>query len=561
MIRKVLTFTLSLILSTSLIGCGNEGNPALAEEKNKGEGGFVVSEEMQSLSEDYFSEEKEDEGFDLSGIDTTDHVVITYLTIGDKPKGKAEERLHQTIAELNEILDEKVNAELNIEFIEWDNFLENYNNKLALMDGSIDLVGTSTDWLEGWQNVKKGCFLPLTESMLRRYAPRTYETVIPEHWDMCKFNDTIYFMPEDNYTQWTNHGFIYRMDFAKEAGLKDGVKSWDDLTDYFKYVIDNHKELKVPWDADGTQYITMTDGWLSSHTDFIPIYGLCNSNMFGGSIDDPYTIYAPIMKDTDAYVEYAELMKKWDRMGVWPSNVLTNTENDNRSEYRKGIVAAEQHHTQTFANICSDNEENQLYIDNPDAKSGFFPFGIENNNLIATTITHGAMAVSAASDNPERALMVYDLLRNDVACYKLLCYGIEGVSYIINEEGLRGKPEGFDPECDNINGTTNFWWGRNDSIEIRDAETNWDVIDEIYSIYEKKKTDYPYSQFVPDDSEILAKVEKCNQIYNDYMQEISYGKYNGTAESIVSSMQEDLALEGIDDIISELQMQINSLYK
>ncbi len=563
MIKRVMAFALSIMITFLASGCSSaaadENTKESAIEEKKG---FVVSEELQeSMSKDNSSDEGDDKGFDVSGLDTSEHVVITYLTIGDKPSGKAEERLLATIAELNEILSEKVNAEISIEYISWDNYLEKYNEKLTKKDGSIDLVGASTNWLEGWQNVKKGVFLPLPVSMLQKYAPRTYESVSQEHWDMCKYNDEIYFMPEDNYTQWTNHGFIYRMDFAREAGLRNGVEDWEDLTDYFKYIVEFHKELKVPWDADGTQYINMTNGWLSSNTDFIPVSGFCSGDMFGGSLDEPYTIYAPVMTDTDVYVEYAQLMKIWDTIGVWPTNVLKNSSADNRAEYRKGLVAAEEHHTQTFANLCSDNEENQLYIDNPDAESAFFAFGIDNDNLVSSTITHGAMSISAGSGNPERALMVYDLLRNDPTCYKLLCYGIEGVSYSINEEGLRDKPEGFDPDSDNINALTNFWWGRNDDIEIRDAETNWDVIDELYTIYDREKTEYPYGQFVPDDSEISAKLEKCNQIYCDYMKEISYGKYSGTAEAIVTKMQEELALEGIDDIVVALQEQIDSLYR
>ena len=39
-------------------------------------------------------------------------------------------------------------------------------------------------------------------------------------------------MPEDNYAQWTNHGFAYRLDFAKLAGLENGVHSWEDMTTY-----------------------------------------------------------------------------------------------------------------------------------------------------------------------------------------------------------------------------------------------------------------------------------------------------------------------------------------
>ena len=81
--------------------------------------------------------------------------------------------------------------------------------------------------------------------MLAKYAPVTYETVPQEDWDLCKYNDNIYLMPEDNYAQWTNHGFAYRLDWAKEAGLEDGVHSWEDMTTYFKYVCDNKDELGV----------------------------------------------------------------------------------------------------------------------------------------------------------------------------------------------------------------------------------------------------------------------------------------------------------------------------
>ncbi len=506
-------------------------------------------------------EEESSEGFDTSVVDTSEHVVITYLTTGDKPTGEAAKRLHETIAELNEILNEKVNAELNIDFVEWDNYLENYNARLALLDGSVDLVGASTDWLDGWTNAKKGMFLPLTDDMLKRYAPLTYESVSPEHWDMCRYNDEIYFMPEDNYTQWTNHGFIYRQDLAEKLGLTKGIHNWEDLTTYLENVKKEFPELKEAWDADGTQYMNLSEGWIISHSDFIPIQGICASNLWGGTLDDPYTLVVPAMTDTDTFVEFARLMKEWDAAGVWPADVLTNTANDNREEYRKGMVATEQHHSQTYANLCSLLDENILYKENPEASSGFFYFGEENGNLVAQVITHGAMAVSAASEHPERALMVYDLLRNDPACYKLICYGIEGVSYSINEQGLRGKPDDYNPETDNIYDITNFWWGRNDNIEIRDADTNWDIVDELYASYEKKKTDYPYGQFIPDETEIEGKIEKCNQIYAGYMSKIAYGKYDGSAEDIINQMQDELALEGIDDVTAVLQEQINDLYK
>ena len=169
--RNIFSIGLSLIMLGTMMGCQNRLPQSDVSEQasSGGEGGFVVSEEMQNAGAGVsLMDDKEEEGFDTSGIDTSKHVVITYMTTGDKPKGKASTRLHETIAELNEILNEKVNAELTVEFVEWDNYLENYNAKLELLDGSVDLVGASTDWLDGWANVKKGMFLPLSESMIRK---------------------------------------------------------------------------------------------------------------------------------------------------------------------------------------------------------------------------------------------------------------------------------------------------------------------------------------------------------------------------------------------------------
>lgn len=496
----------------------------------------------------------------VTGIDTSEHVVINYMFTGDKPDGVKAERLDEMMNELNAILTEKVNAELELYYIGWTDYLSNYNLTLAQMDGSVDLVGTASDWLDAWPNAKNGAFLELSEEMLQTYAPLTWESVTPERWELCKYNGEIYLMPEDNYAQWTNHGFAYRLDWAKEAGLSDGVHSWEDMTTYFKYVKEAYPDI-IPWDSDGTQYTQTANGWITSHSDFVMIDGICSGGLWGGTRDDLYTITTPAYTDTEMMVEYAKMMKEWDEMGVWKTDVLNNTASSNRDDYRIGRVAAEQHHTQTWTDLCSATPSNTIYQDDADAETGFFYFGEETGNVTGMSITHGAMAVSAASENPERALMVYDLLRNDPECYKLLNYGIEGVSYEIDENGLRTNPEGYNSDTDNINGITNWWWGRNDDIEIRDASKNWEAIDAMYAEYNAKKIDYPYGQFVPEVDEIQAKIQNINEVYTNYTKMISFGKYQGTAEEIVAEMQAALKQAGIEEVTAELQAQFDALYK
>ena len=543
--RKILATLMCISMVLGMAACGSSAGdtasaPADSQASTSDQSGSQASTDTAAAP--------------AADIDTSEHVVITYMTTGGAPEGNQTDEM---LRQLNEILNEKVNAELEIYYIDWTDYLSNYNLTLARMDGTVDLVGTASDWLDAWPNAKNGAFLELSEDMLKTYCPKTWASVPADHWELCKYNGEIYLIPEDNYAQWTNHGYAYRLDWAKEAGLSDGVKSWEDMTTYFKYVKENYPDV-IPWDSDGTQYSQMIGGWIVSHSDYVPIDGINAGAMWGGTKSDLYTVYSPYVTDTDSLVEYAKMMKEWDDIGVWKTDVLNNTASDNREDFKIGRVAAEQHHTQTWTDLCSHKEGYTIY-DDPNAETGFFYFGEETGNIVALSITHGAMAVSAASANPERALMVYDLLRNDEDCYRLFNYGVLGVSYDINSDGMRITPEGYNSATDAI--TTNFWWGRNDDLEVKDATLNWDAIEKLYDEYDKIKIDYPYGQFVPDVDSIQSKIDNINDIHTTYMKQISFGKYTGSAEDIVAEYQAALKAAGIDDVTAELQAQFDALYK
>ena len=475
---------------------------------------------------------------------TNHHVIITYLTTGDKPSSSG---TFEMLEKLNERLNELVNAELEIYYIPWNNYQTNYNLKLAEKDGSIDLIGTATDWLDAWKNASLGNFMPLSDEMIKTYAPKTWAQVSEEHWNSCRLNGHIYFFPEDNFTQWTNHGFMYRTDWAREAGL-NGVHSWEDLTKYMTYV----KKAKglMPWDSDGSSSSFHAEGYIQSKSDYIIADGITSTSMFGAHKSNLKKIYSPFYEGNEL-VEYAKLMKSWDENGFWPKNVLTegNHNRNNRDEFKKGLVGVEQHHTQTwYTQIVKDVKKNI-----PGADTDFFWFGEESGNLVAPLVTHGAMAVSAASKHPERALMVYDLIRNDPECYELMNFGIRDVQFRINDQGLREKVKGSHGI------TTNYWWGRNDSLELRDTSTDWEVFDRINATYNKYKFDYPYGQIVWDISNIGSELDAVNDVYGQYMGNICYGN-NSNPEKYVAEFRQALKQAGIERIIAELQRQLDTFY-
>lgn len=556
--KKALAVLLAATMTAGLTACGGDDAAPTADSGSKTEA------DSAATGDDASGKDAAPADNAASDADTSEHVVITYMTTGDAPFGDALNTCNDMMEKLNAILTEKVNAELETYFISWTDYLANYNLTLAQMDGSVDLVGTSSDWLDSWPNAKNGAFLELSEEMLQTYAPQTWANVPADHWELCKYDGEIYLMPEDNYAQWTNHGYIYRMDWAKEAGLADGVHSWEDMTTYWKYCKETFPDLVALWDSDGTSYNAMSGGWITSHSDYVSIDGINAGAMWGGKKDDLYTVYSPYVTETELLVEFAKLMKEWDEIGVWPTDVLNNTsmtEDMNADMYRIGQVAAVQKHTEMWTGLVSALPQNTIYQDDPDAETGFFYFGEEQGNVVELSITHGAMAVSAGSKNPERALMVYDLLRNDPECHMLFCQGVEGVSYEVTEDGLMTKPEGFNADTQNINGITNFWWGRNDDILLRNAQNNWEKIDELYAVYDKIKIPYPYGQFIVNTDNIQSYIQNITEIHTNYMKQICYGKYSGTAEEIVAEYQSALKAAGIDTVTEELQRQMDAIYK
>ena len=484
----------------------------------------------------------------LGDVDTSEHVVITYMVTGDVPSDKTNE----VLAKINEKLTEKVNAELQIKWIEWANWTTNYNLTLATQAGDIDLVGTATDWLDAWPNIQKGAFMALSEEMLQTYAPQTWASVSEDHWNLCKYDGQIYLIPEDNYAQWTNHGFMYRGDWAKEAGLENGVNSWEDLEVYLGYV----KEAKgiIPWDADGSgsSYSQqMSGGWMTSHTTAVYIEGIGVDLFYGESKDNPYTL-SRVWLEGDELVEFAQTMKRWSEAGYWRADVL-NYSGDVASEMEEGITGARQHHTQTWTSFRTTMEEYQ-----PGSDLGFFWFGKEMNNLVSLNITHGAMAIAATSKNPERALMVYDLLRNDEEIYRLMMYGEEGVQYVINEDGTYSRPESYNSTTDSV--SFNWWWGRNDDLELHYAGYDWDAIEAMYAEESAAAIAYPYGQVVFDLTEVQPYIDNLSNVYNTYMPQIVFGMEASDPADYVAEFRAALQAAGIEVVMEEVQRQLDAVY-
>ncbi|ALS29484.1 ABC transporter substrate-binding protein [Paenibacillus sp. 32O-W] len=472
--------------------------------------------------------------------DTSKFVKISYVVLGDKPKNGQFEKV---LAEVNKRMKEKINAELEWKWVEWADWQTKYN--LLLASGEpIDLITIGTDWLDTWGNAQRGAFKPLDE-LLPKYAPQTWKEIPEEDWAESKYKGQIVLIPENDYTQWVNHGFFYRGDWAKEAGITEPIKDWEGIGKYLQFIKDTKPDV-IPWDAVASTSIW--GGFVQSYTDmlelpmstgYLPVFA-------AKSYDEKYTAASPVFEDT--FVKFAEMMKEWADKGYWREDVLNN-KNDTRASLRAGLTGMDQHHTQTFSGLRVTMDRDQ-----PGSELQMFPFArTRGNNLLELSITHGGTSVGARSKNPERALMAYDLIRNDEEIYHLINYGIEGVQYEV-KDGKRVQPEGYDETRDSF--YSNFWGGRVDKFEIPSVNT-WDQIEEtLYAEYDKIKKPYPYGQFVFDKTPVEAELTAITQVTGEMGPAITYGKAGDPAKA-VEEFRNKLKTAGYEKVLAELQRQLD----
>lgn len=244
-------------------------------------------------------------------IDTSKFVTVKMLVLGDPPAGGADKVM---LEKLNPILEEKMNANLEITWIEWNNYDTKY--QMELVSGTpYDLIFTSSTWLNLWDNVSKGAFMDMTD-MLPYYAPQLWNDTKEEEWDQCKYNGKIYALPEHRRWQLSTPGFAYRLDWAKEFGL-DKVDSLETFEQYCDGILEN-KPGVIPFNApasvNSAEFYTL---WINQNMDYIFGPGTVGSAAptANKSLEECWTVASPVFDD--GFMDFAKKMKEWGDKGYW----------------------------------------------------------------------------------------------------------------------------------------------------------------------------------------------------------------------------------------------------
>jgi putative aldouronate transport system substrate-binding protein len=462
--------------------------------------------------------------------DTSKEVKLKMVLLGSKPAD-----FDTVYGEVNKIMKQKINATLDVNFIDWGDYQQKYPLIFAANE-DFDLV-LSAPWLFYAQQATKNGFYEITEDMLKKYAPKTLADQPKVAWDQAKINGKIYMVPNNNF-EYSYHLVAIRGDLREKYGMQP-LKTYNDYVAYLKAVAEKDKAFTPSLGASEFNSIELVQA--NEWNFVVPQLPIAyNLNDKSGKLFN--------YVDTPEFEKFAAQMFDSAKSGAWTRDALVS-KMDKMQAFKDGKLASVEWNLGTLLRAKSE-----IMNKTPEWKVELYDLSADKKRLSNPFINNG-MSIHATSKNPERAMMAIELLRYDKQIHDLTNYGIAGKHY----EPIGDKQ--FKPLADSAkfppSGVSP--WGWNSLNERLDSTVAKETEDFTNNWKNNVTVNHPLETFTFDDSKVKNEVAAVNNVMNTNGRPVFYGIVDPSKG--VPELKEKLKQAGIDKIVAEMQAQADKVTK
>ncbi len=476
-------------------------------------------------------------GKTYNGIDVSKHQDITMYLIGQKTAD-----FDDVYAQINRILEEKLNCSLKVDFLSWGEHATKYSLLFSSME-DFDLIFTASSWCHYEQTVSLGGFQELTEDFIKKYAPGIWETVPKIGWEQAKIEGKIYMVPQYN-MEFKNDVAAVRGDLMEKYGFTD-ITTYTDMLHFYEACAKNGQYASQggPW----YQYFQaqgLSDTAGAPHSGELFLHHTLDAN-------NPELVYTV---DWNGFREYCMQMKHLADMGAWSSDIL-NTNDERQAGLLSGRTAVMVWNLGSCARFAKEAN-----TEHPEWKVTICDPNSANPKAINAYINNG-MAINVASKQKERAMMVLNELYTNKQLQDLTTYGIEGKHWeavgddqykVIDESGF-----GVDANC-------NWGWKNQNLIRKEFIENRTPLDDKVDAMQEAWKDHVMpatlYDGFNFDSSKVATQFAAVEAAMGNYYEPLVSGLVDDVDKSI-KALHDALESAGIRDVQKEIERQVAEYIK
>ena len=328
------------------------------------------------------------------------------------------------------------------------------------------------------------------------------------------------------------YGCIYRGDLAAEAGLTDDIDTWEEIEEFGDWLKANHPEMEVIDMYAGNVELSLQ--WERNLGNYEIDSG--NRYIFYDPSEEHPTVFA--LYDDPTAPEFYDMCYRFGEKGFWSKSALSDTDS---AKTQNGKAAMKFHNIDTWSGYTVNHPEWD------------FKYGVMTNDIAHLPYTQDCMVISNTAQNPERAMMFWDLLTTDQEVYDAFYYGVLGTTYELNEEGQ------FSITDPDLYSTSAMWAARTFDLN-RNQKGVPEFYDTVRADWEKNieagKGTERFTGFVFDTSNITTQLANCQNVRQQYGWPLELGYVDPVAG--LAEYKQKMQEAGIDDVIAEAQKQLDA---
>ena len=464
-------------------------------------------------------------------------IVMAIPTLGAEPSG-----LLEVENAVNEIVEPELGVKVTLYPISFFD-LTSQQNLMITSGDKLDLASTIFSSLGSW--VDKGAFMELDELYVQYGAD--IEKAEGRAMAGGYYNGKLYAIPSEE-KQARSYGFYARKDMVDELGInfdEDKTYTLDDLEKLFvaykeKYGDGYYCVAGTASNSDFYGYVHEVDNLGSSNSTGI---------LAGGGLDDDLTVQN--MYALDSYKEYADTMYAWAQAGYYSPDAATNTD-ANTVQIQSGYYLGTFNSTETdmTANLSRDCGYEM-------AKIELVPAYAETSMYQSTM-----WSIPSTCENPEKTFQFLNYLYADNGLANMLTNGLEGVSYVVEEQGER-PGQAVIRYSDGVDAANSPYtmplhvYGDKLNVAVYSPMTL-----DYYTMAEEFNENLPEERisktlgFVFNSESVATEVTAIDAVVAQYSGIIAAGAQDPA--DVLPKFLEDLNAAGIDKVIAEKQSQLDA---
>lgn len=508
---------LMMLVSLALAGCGKDGGVT------KDDPGKADDKVETPAKED---DEKEDEKDDVD--EPVGEPVELIWLMGDPGQVPADQAM------VEEALDEISLPLLNVKVTSL--YVDNDTIMLKISTGDEWDIAFTCEWYNSYgDQARKGYFADITEK-LQTVTPELYATMNETVWEGAKVDDKIYGIPvkKDYATE-----YFFRFDkklFVDELGMEIPTKmDFHDLEPYLKAAKEAF-ESGVEAAADAEFPWIMAKSGLAMDRIYDMLSNPTGLGVPYGKVGTPEEDTVAWKYEDEEYLDRLRALHRWFKAGYINPDAAVLDEVGPYAAVKNG---------QGFYGADAIWTAADGYVQQISLWDG--PF-------LSTQTIRGAMnAINANSENIDLALKYQELVNTHLEYRDTLRYGIEGVHFNYNADGLVERTE----EGVQKYGPWPFSQGSYALSTVEAAEgvdvdpDMWNVIFEGY----KDAVATKLIGFSFDMTPVETQVAACQTIKDKYDPRLNTG--TGDPDVEVPKLMKEMEAAGLREVQAEIQKQVD----